>query len=657
MLLTLICLAICLVLGYIICNFFLKDNIAFADLLAVSIILGLVIMSYSVLFLALIFKDMETAVSVFLGTGGMISAAYLWLALPKLKRITLSSFKKIDWFGIIFVILIILVFLDLFTKTLIYENSSFLVASEGFGDIPFHMNQVSYFIYNHPFGLENPIYSGASLAYHFIINFLSAAFFFLSKNYILSFQLPPIILGSASIFLLYSIISKIIRGKMARISAFLIFFLGTNIGFFKVLADKNVFAKKGLNNLLNYLLHLPYPIGLYFSATHPEQNTLWSTFLTMCFMHQRAFIFGLAVVLACLLILYSLSQKTDKKVFYLLGIIVGFLPLIQAYSFLAVLIIISSFFLAALLFKKRDLFLGLLKSITLSVIISLPSLFFLFSVKKENNIRFRLGWMMDSFAGINFNPERTSHFPEWLSFIWQNSGLLIPVFVIAIVYLILAKKIYKQGGIFPLSLIFSALAFWIVLNTIQFQRWDFDNYKIYGYFLLSAALVIGFFFDQLKLWLKIVPILLITIFLTLSGFIIVLSHSSFAAPSLYSIFDKDSLTVAKWVVEKTFSTDIVLTAPTSVNPMSSLAGRPVLLGDFMWIWTHGLDWTTREADIQIMYQGNEQSKDLFEKYKIVYVLIGDQERNNFEASEDFFYANYPLVFQLGDTKIYRVLGR
>lgn len=653
MLLTLICLAVCFILGYIICGFFLKNRIALADLLAVSVILGLVLMSYSVLFLALVFKDLETAVSVFLGAGGIASAAYLWLTLPKLKEITLPSFKKIDWFGLVFVILMILVFLDLFSKTLIYENSTFLVASEGFGDIPFHMNQVSYFIHNRPFGLENPIYSGTSLTYHFIINFLSAAFFFLNKNYILSFQLPPIILGSASIFLLYSIISKIIKGKVAKISAFLIFFLGTNIKFLKILADENIFAQRGFNNLLQYLLHLPYPIGLYFTATYPDQNTLWSTFLTMCFMHQRAFIFGLAVALVCLLIMHSISKKTDKKVFYLLGIIVGFLPLIQVYSFLAVFIIISGFFLAALLFRKRDLFFGLLKAMIFSVVISLPSLFFLFSARKENNIRFRLGWMTDSFAGVNFG--QANHFPAWLSFIWQNSGLLLPVFAVAVVYLILKKK--AQRDIFSSSLIFSALAFWIVLNTVQFQKWDFDNYKIYAYFLLSAALVIGFFFDQLKLWLKIVPMLLTTFFLILSGLIIVLSHSSLAAPSVYPIFNKDSLAVAEWIIEKTSSAEIILTAPTSVNPISSLAGRPALLGDFMWVWTHGLDWTTRETDIKKMYQGDKQEKELFEKYRIAYVLMGDQERNDLKASEDFFNANYPLVFQLGSVKIYKVSGK
>lgn len=660
MFLTFICLGICLTLGYIICSFFLKGNIAVGDLFIISIVLGLVLMSYSVLLLALLFGDMGTAVSIFMGVGGIVSVFYLRPMLPKLKRLgntRIPFLKRASWIDVIFVALMLLTFLDLFSKTLAYGDNSFWVASEGFGDIPFHMNQVSYFIYNNPFGLESSIYSATSLTYHFLINFLSAAFFFLNKNYALSFQLPPVILGSTSIILLYSVISKVIKRRAARISAFLIFFFGTSMGFLKILADENILAKKGLGELLKYLLHLPYPLGLYFSSIYPEQNILWSTFLTMCFMHQRAFIFGLAVALACLLILYSLSQKASKKTFYFLGAIVGLLPLVQIHSFIAVLTIVSSFFLVAFLLKKRVLLLGFLRSIILSIIVSLPSFVFLFSSEKENSIRFRWGWMMDSFAGVNINPQSTNHFPEWLYFIWQNSGLLIPTLAIAIIYLFFVRKIQKQKDIFQLSLVLSVLALWAALNTVQFQKWDFDGYKIYGYFLLFSALVIGIFFDQLKLWLKMVPVIIITILLTISGFIIVLSHSSIAAPSLYPVFNKNDAIIATWIIKNTSSQDIILTAPTNVNLVSSLAGRPVLLGDFMWVWPHGLNWQVRYDDMEKMYQGDAKTSDLFKKYKIAYVLIGDRERKDLRADEGFFETNYPLVFQFNSTRIYKVLGK
>jgi len=659
MVLTIFCLLLCLLLGYIACKFFLPADIAKFDLFLVSLVIGLVIMCYSVLLFAFISHSLQIAVYVFVAFGAVISVIFL---IPHIRRFKKPNFsfsqlwpflKKINWFEVLFVVLMILLFLDLYSRTLYFTNGSYFAAVEGAGDIPFHMNQVSYFIYNQPFGLENPIYSGTNFAYHFMINLLSASLFVLNKNYVFSFQLPAILFGLASILLLYSIISKIIKQRVARAFSFLIFFLGTGIGFFKILADKSILLQGGPGHLFNYLMHLPYSIGLIFVTSYPEQNILWSTFLTMCFMHQRAFLIGMAVSLTCIVILYFISQKNKPRSFYFVGIIIGLLPLIQVYSFVAMVVVIGSFALAALIMRKKLLFYSFLKSALLSAVIFFPSFLFLFSVKKENGIKFRLGWMMNAWSGVNFNPYRNNHLLDWLDFIWQNAGFLLPVLVIAIIYLVFVRKVQKD--IFVFALVLGSVMLWCVLNTIKFQSWDFDNYKIYGYFLLVAALVVGVFFDQLKLWLKEIPVFLVMICLILSRIIMVLQRTRFVPAPVFELFNKNDISIARWITENTSSGQIILTAPTSGNPVSSLAGRPVVLGDFGWIWPHGLNWNDRYNDMEKIYHGDGEINSLLKKYKIGFVLIGDRERADFKANEVFFSTNYPLVFQLNSTKIYKII--
>lgn len=664
-------LLIAIFLGYRVTVYFLRGRISGGDAFLISVVIGLTLTAYSVLILSLIFRDLKTAVYVFLFLGGF--AAFLKTnvkkALGKIREYTLPSLstlkekffkkaKKISWIEVILVFLMLILFLDLFSKTLVFQDGSYRVAGAGFGDIPFHMTQVSYFINNQPFGLENPIYSGDKLAYPFLINLLSAIFYVLSNNYIFSFQFPAALFICCGILLFYVLITKVVKKAFARICAFFIFFLGSGLGFIKILNDNTIFHQK---NLFSYLLHLPYPIVIFYNAHYPDQNITWSSFLTEFLMHQRSFFFGFSLGVLCLLSIYLAYVNKRRNLFIFSGILIGLLPLAHIHSFIALSIIVGGFFLTALIKKNKELVLSFLWMGAISVLVALPALLFILLNKAKSDTGFfifRWGWMTEigGIGSINFNLAAKDHTIEYLSYFGQNFGLILPLFIIAAAFLLLRlrRNLFSEKTFFVCSLVFSAALLWIFINTVKFQPWDFDTNKFFGYFLLVAVLIIGYFFDRLKIPGVKIGFVVLTLFIVSTGMIDALSRSSLAHPYLYQIFGLDEQKTADWIINNVSQKNIILTGGNHLNLVNSLAGKPVLMGYAGWLWTHGINYQEREKDIKNIYEGGEATKDLLKKYDIAYVFIGPHERNDYNVDEQFFEQKYPIIFQADSIKIYKV---
>ncbi len=663
MLLTIVALIIVLFLGYKISHFFIGDKIQKIEFLPVSLITGLTLMGYFVLVLALLFKDLRIAVYSFLIAGGLLSL-FLILRSKKINKESinlktyLNKIRRLPWIEIIFVLIIILLYLNLAIKTLVYENGSYMVAAAGYGDIPFHMNQVSYFINHEPFELQEIIYLGNKLTYPFLINFLSSSFFILNQNYILSFHLPSFLLAVSGIILLYLLIRRIIKKPLIRICAFLIFFFGASLGFLRIINDPLLKTQGSFGDLINYLLHLPYPIVTFYDAVYPGQNIIWASVFTMFLLHQRTFFFGFALGILAVFLIFLAWQNKDKKLFYFTGLLIGLLPLVHIHSFIALGIVLVGFFLASLL-KDYTLARRFFYSGVLSVIIAILP-FYILSFNPLNPgegagfLKFRLGWMTErnGIGAIQYNPSTTFHVQEWLSFLWQNFGFFIPILIIAVIVLLFKKSFQKKEIILPMLI--SALLIFTAVNLIRFQLWDYDNNKVLAFFFLLGSLIIGYFWDNLKSKIASAILVVFTFIIIITGVIDALSRSSFANPLLYDIFKQNEIKTAKWIKENIDSSQIILTSSHHLNLVSSLAGKPVLLGYPGWLWSHGINYYQRESEANRIFLGTNDAKDLLKKYNISYVMIGPREKYEHKANEQFFNQTYPLVFEIEDIKIYKI---
>lgn len=521
------------------------------------------------------------------------------------------------------------------------------------------MAQVNYFIYNNPFVLEEPIYSGSKLVYAFLINLLSSSFYILSGKYILSFNLPAFILLFAGLFFVYKFIFAFIKTAAMRILAFLIIFLGSGAEFIKIFQDSALWQKSSIGEMVNYLLHLPYPIVNFYSAVYPAQNNIWSSFTTMFLMHQRSFFFGFAVGAMILYILSEALKKAEKKYFYFIGLLAGFLPLVHMHSFIAILIIVFGFYVWNKFFTK-DGFLAknLLNVVGIGAAIgALISYFFILDFSGEANfLTIRLGWMSEpgGIGSIQYNPAGGSPIGAWISYLWENFGLLFPLLILAVFYFCIGKNDFWRKKDSMFGLIFGAFFIFIIVNVIKFQPWDYDNGKIFGYFYLLGSVIIAYFFEQWKFrFAKIIAVVLVFL-LVASGLIDAFSRTSLASPTLYEIFGAKEQKAADWIIKNTLSDEVILTGISHLNPVNSLAGRPVIAGYPGWLWSHGIKYQTREKDIMEIYRGSAGTKDLLKKYSVSYIFIGAAERAIPNFNERFFEQNYPVVFQESDIRIYKI---
>jgi uncharacterized membrane protein len=84
-----------------------------------------------------------------------------------------------------------------------------------------------------------------------------------------------------------------------------------------------------------------------------------------------------------------------------------------------------------------------------------------------------------------------------------------------------------------------------------------------------------------------------------------------------------------------------------------LTGRRSLLGYPGHIWTHGLDFVPRQADIRLIYSGAPGAAELLARHGVEYAVVGPLERNMMPVNQQFF-ERYTKVGEVGGYSLYKI---
>ncbi len=71
------------------------------------------------------------------------------------------------------------------------------------------------------------------------------------------------------------------------------------------------------------------------------------------------------------------------------------------------------------------------------------------------------------------------------------------------------------------------------------------------------------------------------------------------------------------------------------------------------MWSRGLDYSERSADIQRIYTGAPEAEALLQKYNVDYVLVGPMEHASFKVDEQF-WSKYKTLSQAGAYRVYQI---
>ncbi len=538
------------------------------------------------------------------------------------------------------------------------------------GDLPLHLQVINSFAQGHNLPPEDPTFAGVRFAYPFLVDFLAAMLVRAGAGAIFAMWLQNMAMGMALVGLLHYWTILLTRNRLAGVIAPLLILFSGGMGWWLLFSES---SSDGFFAMLGSLQH-DYTIV-------PNSILRWGNSLTTLFVPQRSILFGmpLAITIFCQWWRAILQQEDaepsaeptatsalelqtpvkvrklskgrrkrsrkaaaevpqpDPPTFHIrrmlaAGVCAGLLPLIHAHTFLVVMAVAACL---ALIF--RSAWRSWLYFFAAALIVSAPEILWLANTGGVN-ARSYLGWQPGWDHG--------QHNVIWFWFV--NTGIFIPLLVVALVWRRGALKLPQRVIWFYIPFIFCFL----VPNLFKVAPWVWDNIKVlFLWYVASAPLVawlLARWWQQRSFVRWLAPLVLAT--LLLAGALDVLRVVSEA--SEYQEFDVQEIAAASAISSQTAPRALVLHAPTYNSPVF-LTGRRSLLGYPGWMWSRGLDYSERSADIQRIYLGVPEADALLRKYNVDYVLVGPMELASFKVNEQF-WSKYKTLSQAGAYRVYKI---
>ncbi|HZI58181.1 MAG TPA: hypothetical protein VFF39_15470 [Verrucomicrobiae bacterium] len=542
------------------------------------------------------------------------------------------------------------------------------------GDLPLHFQIINSFAQGHNLPPQDPTYAGVRFAYPFLADFLTAMLMRCGTGVISAMWLQNMVLALSLVGLLHYWTLLLTRNRLAGILAPMLVLFSGGMGWWLLFSDAN-----GSDGFFSMLANLSHDYTIV-----PSSILRWGNSLTTLFVPQRSILFGLplAITIFCqwwLAIaqkensqpaatadepsaavpdsgklaartakLSKAQRKAAKKSsatvpqpepensyirrMLAAGLCAGLLPLIHAHTFLVVMGMAACL---ALIFRAA--LQSWLIYFAVALVVCAPEVLWLANTGGVNT-RSYLGWEPGWDHG--------AHNIAWFWFV--NTGLFIPLLVVCLAWrrgsLALPPRLFKFYTPFLLC--------FIVPNLVKVAPWIWDNIKVlFLWYVASAPLVawlLARWWQRRSIFRWLAPIVFAA--LIFAGCLDVLRVVSEA--TAYVEFDADGIAAASVISSQAQPQAVVLHAPTYNSPVF-LTGRRSLLGYPGWMWSRGLDYSPRNADIQNIYSGGPDADALLRRYGVDYVLIGPLELAQIRANEQF-WSQYTRLSTAGAYRIYKV---
>lgn len=638
---------ICFLFGYLLVS---KLKLVFSPLFAllVSLILGTTLVTLILFFASWVVPMTKLSLMIELGVTGFLAVWLLkstWYlrSLSKLKQQIRgwSVREKLAW-----AFLVILV-IWLFGRSIFYDTNGQLWAGDRlvWVDWPLHIAMATNFAFGHNVPPQNPTFAGIPLIYPFFADFVSGVLMALGSDLPRAFAVPGIVLtlGFFGIYVKFG--SDVLRQsqslrvlkslRMNVIGALVLSLFWGGLGW--VFWLKEAFANE--LTLVETLLMPPREYTFW-----GEKGLWFFTFLYSEILPQRAFLFGLPLFFLVLLLVYRGWQSRSKKHFLIAGVVGGIMPFFHTHAFISLGILSVSAMGVGLIGHLGSL--GLLKKnwkeyvvflmyfvVPFGILSALQLPMFLTSGRE---IPFQFGWMKEN-----------EHF---VLFWFKNTGLFIPLYLLG-----LWKGKFDR---FSKVLGIAAWSLFILPNLFRFAPWGYDNLKIFTFWYLIGSLFVMaglVWVSRLGHQGKMSAVLLF-VSLILSG-VVEVGRILPTNHVKVGLWQKEDQELAAEIRENTSPSDVFLTAAVHDHPVSTLAGRKILLGFPGNSWSWGIKgWDTREQDVHTMFRGGEEAKSLWKKYGVDYIIVSEREKW-FEPNlnDEYIRNNSQLVIEKEGTRIYKLL--
>ncbi|MBQ2834724.1 MAG: hypothetical protein IJE71_08960, partial [Clostridia bacterium] len=198
-------------------------------------------------------------------------------------------------------------------------------------------------------------------------------------------------------------------------------------------------------------------------------------------------------------------------------------------------------------------------------------------------------------------------------------------------------------------------AVFVIAETILFQPNEYDNNKLFYIWFMFAMILAADYGSVIMARLAGLRgrYVLASLFMAasmLSGGLSIARE----VVSGYQLFSASAVEAGQWIRENTGKNDVFMTGQQHINPVCSLAGRQIICGSDLYVFFHGLDYSSQAADCQRFYEFPQQNEYVLEMYDVDYLYVSDYERAEFSVNLEYIDEHYDLVYQNPDVRIYEV---
>ena len=514
----------------------------------------------------------------------------------------------------------------LYTHILCPIDGALWTGQSGYGDLPMHLAFIKSIAVQGTFPPGYPLLAGQTgFGYPFLCESVSSVFLLFGTSLRAAYLLPEF----PAFFAVYSLFWLLARralGSGGKASlAFWLFFCGSGFGFLYFCGSREDFLS---------IFH-----GYYTTPTnYVQKNIRWVNPLADLLLPQRATLFGWALLLGCLYLLWLFAFEGRTRLWPAMGLLAGSLPLVHTHSFLALVMLCAVWFCTAL-FSARSSRAALWQAakpwLLLAVLagaLALPQLFGVIFRQTSTGQNFlRLHW--------NWANEGDGYF--W--FYCKNIGLVYLLLLPAFLHAKAAVRRFYTGGLLILA----------VSECVLFQPNPYDNNKLlFVWHMLGCILTAGFLADLLSA-LRCRPLRIaagaLAVWLGTFGSVLTLGRE---AISRYQLFSPECVAAAAYIDENASPEALFCTGTQHLNPVASLAGRKILCGSSLYVYYHGMHYAEQENAVRMLYE--QPSESLLAEWGVDYVVFSDWERSSYAAQESFYQARYPVWYQNSRYVIYRI---
>ena len=530
-------------------------------------------------------------------------------------------------------LLILSIYLQ-YTHTLREVDGALHVGQSTYGDLCLHLG-IATGLQGSAYPPEYTLIQDVLLGYPFLMDALSASMLCLGTGLQAAFVIP----GSLMMGLVYLgfilLAWELTHSRAAVVVAYLLMFLNGGLGFFYVL-DEVWQDPTALKNVFTGYYAAP--------ANMVEHNIRWVNVICDMMIPQRTLLAGWTMVIPALYLLVLAMREKSRRLYVILGVLAGAMPMVHTHSFLA-LALISAGCLVWTLWHAEDrrkalidyaLYAGIAAALALPQLLTWAIPQTVGGAATTGSLSLRFNW-------VNFDTATGRLIDGYFWFWVKNVG---PVYLVMLPAALLCKG-WKRG------LALGALFVYAAAELIQFQPNAYDNNKLfYVAFLLMLPLATRYL---VTLWdrLRGLPgrslLAAVFLFLSLTSGVLSLGRE---AVSDYQLFSAGEVEAAEYIRDELPADAVYLTGDQHNNFVTALSGRQIVCGTGSYLYFHGVNYEKAALDARRMLEAPADNLALFEEYGVGYVVIGNSERYNYALDEVYFAENCALVYDEGGVSIY-----